>query len=319
MRSNSNSNSNLTTHQIVEGSSGLDHDCKTETSTSPTSTFKEEENPPVKIKEERETDGSDYSNDFLQEYLLAIQKEEETPGLDRDCKTDRTTSSTSTFKEVSRVEIKDGREVPQRKFGRRHDFLQEYLQFVSSEQDHDSDTEKVTHVPRKYVRKRCHTCSQSRGASHQSLSHTDTTSHTLEKTFKCLPCGKTFNQRGSLNIHSRIHTGEKPYECTICGKAFNQKGNLLKHHRGHTGGKCSCGRGLGGDSSLTPTHQTIEGTPGLDHDRKTETPTTSPTLTFKGGHVFQVEIEDEGESDQRESGHHGCAPTGMDLHLHVCI
>src|SRR4029434_7444493 len=70
-----------------------EHDCKTETHTSPTLTCREE-NPSLKeIKEEEESDH------FLQDYLFEIQTVEEQPALQHDCKTETHTSPTLTCKE----------------------------------------------------------------------------------------------------------------------------------------------------------------------------------------------------------------------------
>ncbi|NXL68949.1 Z354B protein, partial [Chordeiles acutipennis] len=43
-------------------------------------------------------------------------------------------------------------------------------------------------------------------------------SHSQEKPFKCLHCGKSYRQSYSLLSHQHVHTGEKPYPCGECGK-----------------------------------------------------------------------------------------------------
>jgi len=89
--------------QTVEEKPELEHDCKTETHTSPTLTCKEENSSLMEIKEEEESDH------FLQEYLFEIQTVEEKPELEHDCKTETHTSPTLTCKEEnsSLMEIKE--------------------------------------------------------------------------------------------------------------------------------------------------------------------------------------------------------------------
>ncbi|XP_008592328.1 PREDICTED: zinc finger protein 717-like [Galeopterus variegatus] len=53
-----------------------------------------------------------------------------------------------------------------------------------------------------------------------------------EKAFYSNKC-KNFPEKSHCNSHQRICTGEKPRECKECGKTFNQKSSLSIHSRTH--------------------------------------------------------------------------------------
>ncbi|XP_022106685.1 zinc finger protein 341-like [Acanthaster planci] len=50
---------------------------------------------------------------------------------------------------------------------------------------------------------------------------------------KCNYCDKTFTKNFDLQQHVRSHTGEKPFQCIVCGRAFAQKSNVKKHMQTH--------------------------------------------------------------------------------------
>ncbi|XP_036385524.1 zinc finger and BTB domain-containing protein 34-like [Megalops cyprinoides] len=53
----------------------------------------------------------------------------------------------------------------------------------------------------------------------------------------CVYCGKSFNQKGSLDRHMRLHMGITPFACKFCGKKYTRKDQLEYHIRGHTDNK----------------------------------------------------------------------------------
>ena len=54
----------------------------------------------------------------------------------------------------------------------------------------------------------------------------------VKKLF-CSYCQKGFNKNFDLAQHVRSHTGERPYQCVICGRGFAQKSNVKKHMTTH--------------------------------------------------------------------------------------
>ena len=53
------------------------------------------------------------------------------------------------------------------------------------------------------------------------------------KKLFCSYCHKGFNKNFDLAQHVRSHTGERPYQCVICGRGFAQKSNVKKHMTTH--------------------------------------------------------------------------------------
>ena len=54
-----------------------------------------------------------------------------------------------------------------------------------------------------------------------------------QKKLFCSYCQKGFNKNFDLAQHVRSHTGERPYQCVICGRGFAQKSNVKKHMTTH--------------------------------------------------------------------------------------
>lgn len=62
--------------------------------------------------------------------------------------------------------------------------------------------------------------------------------HTNERPLKCEQCEKRFNDRSSMNKHTRtIHADFKPHTCNICGKSFSSTSHLMEHQATHTNSK----------------------------------------------------------------------------------
>ena len=63
--------------------------------------------------------------------------------------------------------------------------------------------------------------------------------HTGEKRFICIICGKQFAKGNTLNRHMTVHTGEKAYSCTMCMKRFVRRYTWKTHMKKHEAGVLS--------------------------------------------------------------------------------
>jgi len=80
--------------------------------------------------------------------------------------------------------------------------------------------------------------------------------HTNEKPLKCDHCDKRFNDRSSMNKHTRtVHVDFKPHSCQVCGKSFASTSHLNEHMVKHTNQRnyqCdNCSKKFSFRSSLT--------------------------------------------------------------------
>uniref|UniRef100_UPI00358E0921 uncharacterized protein isoform X2 n=1 Tax=Myxine glutinosa TaxID=7769 RepID=UPI00358E0921 len=50
---------------------------------------------------------------------------------------------------------------------------------------------------------------------------------------KCSQCPYSSDHKGNLNKHVRTHTGERPYKCIVCGRAFAQSTTCQRHLNTH--------------------------------------------------------------------------------------
>lgn len=80
----------------------------------------------------------------------------------------------------------------------------------------------------------CHICGQS-FLDRISLARHQVEAHTMEKTFSCTQCDKTFKELRTLRLHLKIHNSEYPEQCSVCNKVFRTKWQLKQHVMDHGG------------------------------------------------------------------------------------
>ena len=47
---------------------------------------------------------------------------------------------------------------------------------------------------------------------------------------KCTDCGKEFDKRADLLLHTRDVHSENKFPCPLCDKVFKQRRNMNRHH-----------------------------------------------------------------------------------------
>ncbi len=59
--------------------------------------------------------------------------------------------------------------------------------------------------------------------------------HSNEKKYKCMKCGKSFRRKGSLSSHFLTHEQPEKQNCTcvVCGKRLPNIETLRKHMKTH--------------------------------------------------------------------------------------
>ena len=56
---------------------------------------------------------------------------------------------------------------------------------------------------------------------------------TIGGQYKCLACGRMFNDKSNLRQHIRTHSNERPYTCEVCHKSFKWNKVLKRHMATH--------------------------------------------------------------------------------------
>lgn len=59
----------------------------------------------------------------------------------------------------------------------------------------------------------------------------------VDKSYLCARCGKSFTTLTNYFVHLQIHRGERPFSCSQCGKSYYKEESLKTHQQNHIGGK----------------------------------------------------------------------------------
>ncbi|KAJ8413777.1 hypothetical protein AAFF_G00063750 [Aldrovandia affinis] len=138
----------------------------------------------------------------------------------------------------------------------------------------------------------------------------------------CIYCGKSFNQKGSLDRHMRLHMGITPFVCKFCGKKYTRKDQLEYHIRGHTDNKpfhCQiCGKcfpfqgtlnqhlrkkhmgATDGGSSHADSPERAEG-PGAPRDPEDSSLASDGGAAFGAPYAEEAPSQDNGQESARGS------------------
>jgi len=105
---------------------------------------------------------------------------------------------------------------------------------ILQKQENDKDAnEKSSDIGNVNREKVCRICNKQFKKLFNLKQHLRT--HSNDRPLKCDQCEKRFNDRSSMNKHSRtVHADFRPHVCKICGKRFSSTSHVLEHQATHT-------------------------------------------------------------------------------------